>query len=297
MKRREFIAALSGAAVALSSKMQAQQAAKIARIGFLGVQSAETHAARVAAFRAGLRDLGYLEGSNIVIEYRWAEGNYDRLPALANELVRLNIDVLLTHTSSGAIAAKNATSTIPIVVTAIDDMLALGLVSSLSHPGGNITGLSIFGSELGAKRLELLKEAVPPLVRAALLLNPDNASSGKMLDEATNAAQALQIELFPLYAREPSEFEQVFKSAVDRNVGAIFVQEDTMLTANARSFARLTIKRRLPSAGFPEFARAGCLIGNGINFPDTDYRAASFVDKILRGAKPGDLPVEFARTC
>jgi putative tryptophan/tyrosine transport system substrate-binding protein len=127
-----------------------------------------------------------------------------------------------------------------------------------------------------------------------LLLNPDNASSGKMLKETANAAQALRIEVLPLYARNPSEFEQAFKSAVDGNVGAIFVHEDTMLTANARTFALLTIKYRLPSAGFPEFARAGCLIGNGINFPDTDYRAANFVDKILRGAKAGDLPVERA---
>jgi putative ABC transport system substrate-binding protein len=229
-----------------------------------------------------------MEGSNVIIEYRWAEGHYDRLPALANELVRLNIDVLLTHATPGAIAAKNASATIPIVITAIDDMLALGLVSSLSHPGGNITGLSIFGSELMAKRLELLKEAVPPLVRAALLLNPDNASSGKALKETMNAAQVLHIELLPLYARESSDFEQALKSAVDQNVGAIVVQEDTMLTANAKLFARLTIEHRLPSGGFPEFARAGCLIGNGINFPDTDYRAAAFVDKILKGAKPGD---------
>jgi putative tryptophan/tyrosine transport system substrate-binding protein len=295
MRRREFITLLGSMAAAWTFEVRAQQAPKTARIGFLGLQSAETHSARTAALHAGLRDLGYVEGSNIAIEYRWAEGNYDRLPALANELVRLNIEVLLTHATPGAIAAKNATtSTIPIVVTAIDDMLALGLVSSLSHPGGNITGLSIFGSELTAKRLELLKEAVPPLVRAALLLNPDNASSGKVLNETANAAQALQIELLPLHAREPSEFEKVFKLAVDQNVGAMFVQEDTTLTANARLFARLAIEYRLPSGGFPEFARAGCLIGNGINFPDTDYRAASFVDKILRGAKPGDLPVERA---
>jgi putative ABC transport system substrate-binding protein len=292
MIRRQFIGLLGGAA-AWPVSVGAQDAT-VPRIGFLGVQSAETHAHRVAALRAGLRELGYIEGTNILIEYRWAEGHYDRLPVLANELVRLNVNLILTHTSSGAIAARNATSTIPIVITAIDDMLALGLVSSLSHPGGNITGLSIFGSELTAKRLELLKETVPSMVRAALLLNPDNASSGKVLKETTNAAQALQVELLPLYARQPTDFKKAFNSAVDENVGAMFVQEDTTLTANADVFAHLAIEHRLPSAGFPEFARAGCLIGNGINFPDTDYRAASFVDKILRGAKPGDLPVERA---
>jgi putative ABC transport system substrate-binding protein len=292
--RRDVLALLGGTTAVSWPVSAGAQDATVPRIGFLGVQSAETHAHRVAALRAGLRELAYVEGTNIVIEYRWAEGHYDRLPALANELVRLNVNLILTHTSAGAIAARNATSTIPIVITAIDDMLAFGLVSSLSHPGGNITGISVFGSELTAKRLELLKEALPPLLRAALLLNPDNPSSEKVLKETTNAAQALKVELLPLYARQSSEMEQAFNSTADRTVGAIFVQEDTTLTANASLFARLAIEHGLPSAGFPEFARAGCLIGNGINFPDTEYRAASFVDKILRGAKPGDLPVERA---
>jgi len=163
IRRREFILALGGAA-AWPLAARAQQP-KVARIGFLGLVSPTSHASRLAALRAGLRDLGWVEGRNMLIEFRWAEGNYDRLPALAEELVRLNVDVLVTHASPGALAAKRATSKIPIVITAVGDMLALDLVSSLSRPGGNITGLSIFNPELAAKRLELLKEAFPALTK------------------------------------------------------------------------------------------------------------------------------------
>jgi putative ABC transport system substrate-binding protein len=176
IKRREFITLLGGAAAAWPGAVGAQQA-KVARIGFLGLVSAASHASRVTALRAGLRDLGWIEGRNILIEFRWAEGNYDRLPELAAELVRLNVDVLVTHGSTGALAARKATSTVPIVITALPDMLALGLVESLSRPGGNITGLSFFNAELAAKRLELLKEAIPALTKAAILLNPNNAST------------------------------------------------------------------------------------------------------------------------
>ena len=169
MRRREFIKLLGGAAVAWPSATHAQQP-KVARIGFLGLVSPASHAPRVAALRAGLRDLGWIEGKNIHIEFRWAEGNYDRLPILAQELIRLNIDALITHGAAGSLAAKGATSTIPIVITAVGDMLALGLVTSLSRPGGNITGLSLFVAELTAKRLEPIKEAVPSLTKAAVLL-------------------------------------------------------------------------------------------------------------------------------
>src|SRR5436190_18535934 len=175
MNRRQFIGLL-GSAAAWPGAARAQTA-KTPRIGFLGLVSASSHASRVAAFRAGLRDLGWIEGRNLVIEFRWAEGDYDRLPALAEELLRLNTDVLVTHGAAGALAAKKATSTIPIVITAVGDMLALGLVSSLSRPGGNITGLSLFAAELTAKRLELTKEAVPSLTKAAVLVNPDNAAT------------------------------------------------------------------------------------------------------------------------
>jgi putative ABC transport system substrate-binding protein len=283
VKRREFITLLGGAA-ALPLATHAQPA-KTARIGFLGLVSVSSHASRVAALRAGLRDLGWIEGRNLFIEFRWAEGHYDRLPALAEELLRLNIDVLVTHGAAGALAAKKATLTIPIVITAVGDMLALGLISSLSRPGGNITGLSLFAAELTAKRLELVKEAVPSVTRVAILLNPGNASTQFVLSET-------EVELRAFEARHPADFAQVFAAMADQQVGALVIHEDTMLNANVNSLAVFAAVRRLPSSGFPEFVRAGGLLAYGINFPDTDYRAAAFVDKILKGAKAGDLPVE-----
>jgi putative tryptophan/tyrosine transport system substrate-binding protein len=291
MRRREFITLLGGAAAAWPLSARAQPA-KTARIGFLGLVSASSHASRIAALRAGLRDLGWIEGRNLFIEFRWAEGHYDRLPALAEELLRLNIDVLVTHGAAGALAAKKATLTIPIVITAVGDMLALGLISSLSRPGGNITGLSLFAAELTAKRLELVKEAVPSVTRVAILLNPGNASTQFVLSETEATAKASKVELRAFEARLPADFAQVFAAMADQQVGALVIHEDTMLNANVNSLAVFAAVRRLPSSGFPEFVRAGGLLAYGINFPDTDYRAAAFVDKILKGAKAGDLPVE-----
>ena len=290
-RRRAFISLLGGAAVAWPLVARAQPA-KGARIGFLGLVSSSSHASRLAAFRAGLRDLGWIEGRNLVVEFRWAEGNYDRLPALAEELLRLNIDVLVTHGAAGALAAKKATSTIPIVITAVGDMLALGLVSSLARPGGNVTGLSLFAAELTAKRLELIKEAVPSVTRVAILLNPGNASTQFVLSETEATAKGAGVELRAFEARQPSDFSRVFAAMADQQVGALVIHEDTLLNANANALAIFAAVRRLPSSGFPEFVRAGGLLAYGINFPDTDYRAAAFVDKILKGAKAADLPVE-----
>jgi putative ABC transport system substrate-binding protein len=290
MRRRDFIALVGGAALSAPLNARAQQ--KVARIGFLGLVSPASHASRTSALRAGLSDLGYIEGKNLVIEFRWAEGNYDRLPALADELVRLKVDVLLTHGSSGALAAKKATSTIPIVITAVGDMVELGLVSSLSRPGGNITGLSLFAAAHTAKRLELLKEAIPALTRTALLLNPDNFSYALVVREVGATAKALNLELRTFDVRHPDDLAQTFAAMADQCVGAIVIHEDTMLNANAAMIADLAIAKRMPSCGFPEFVKAGGLLAYGINFPDMDYRAATFVDKILKGAKPGDLPVE-----
>ena len=194
-----------GGAATLPLVARAQQA-KVARIGFLGLVSPASHAPRLAMLRAGLRDLGWIEGKNLRIEFRWAEGNYDRLPDLALELVRLNIDVLVTHGAAGSLAAKRATSTIPIVITAVGDMLALGLVASLSRPGGNITGLSLFVAELTAKRLELVKEAVPSLTKAAVLLNPDNASTPNVLQEIEATARLLNVAVQPFEVRRSSDF-------------------------------------------------------------------------------------------
>jgi putative tryptophan/tyrosine transport system substrate-binding protein len=283
--------ALVGGAAASPIVARAQPA-KAARIGFLGLVSPSSHASRVAAFRAGLRDLGWIDGRNLVIEFRWAEGNYDRLPALAEELLRLKIDVLVTHGAAGALAAKKVTSTIPIVITAVGDMLTLGLVSSLSRPGGNITGLSLFAAELTAKRLELIKEAIPSVTRVAVLLNPGNESTRFVLSETETTAKAAGVELRAFEARQAADFARAFAAMADHPVGALVLHEDTVLNANANAVAIFAAARRLPSSGFPEFARAGGLLAYGINFPDTDYRAAAFVDKILKGAKAGDLPIE-----
>jgi putative tryptophan/tyrosine transport system substrate-binding protein len=290
MKRRAFIT-LAGGAAAWPLTARAQQGERMRRIGFLGLDSVSSHAARLAALRAGLRDRGWLEGTNLLIEYRWAEGDYKRLRGLADELVQLKVDVLVTHASAGALAAKSATSTIPIVLTAVGDIVALGLVSSLSLPGGNITGLSIFTPELTAKRLELLKEAVPSLTKAALLLNPDNPLNRLVLQEIEPMTKALNIALQTFEAR-PSDFGQVFAAMIDQRAAALVLYEDTMMNANSNALAVLAAVNRLPSCGFPEFVRAGGLIGYGINLPEMDYRAAAFVDKILKGAKPGELPVE-----
>ena len=286
-----FITLVGGAAAGWPLAARAQQA-KVARIGFLGSVSASSHAPRLAAFRAGLRDLGWLEGTNLFFEYRWAEGNYERLRGLADELVQLKVDVLVTHATPAALAAKSATSTIPIVLTAVGDILGLGLVSSLRLPGGNITGLSFFTPEFTAKRLELLKEAVPSLTKAALLLNPDNPLNRLVLQEIEPTAKTSNIALQTFEARRPSEFGQVFATMIDQKVAALLLNEDTMFNANSSALAVLAAVNRLPSSGFPEFARAGGLIAYGVNLPDMDYRAAAFVDKILKGAKPGELPIE-----
>jgi hypothetical protein len=220
MKRRVFITLLGGAA-AWPLPVRAQQRAKVAHIGYLGLVSASWHTPRVTAFRAGLRDLGYAEGKNIVIEFRWAEGRYDQLPALAAELVRLDVDVIVTHTVTGAIAAKQATSTIPIVITAASDLLAFGLVESLARPGGNLTGLSFFNAELVAKRLELLKELAPSLAKAAVLLNADNPAGNQLiLRELEPTAKALKVELLTFEARGPGDFEGVFAAMVSQQIGA-----------------------------------------------------------------------------
>jgi putative ABC transport system substrate-binding protein len=291
VRRREFITLVGGAAAGWPLAARAQQT-KVARIGFLGLDSASSHSARLAALRAVLRDLGWLEGTNLLIEYRWAEGNYERLSGLADELVQLKVDVLVTHGTPGARAAKSASSTIPIVLTAVGDILGLGLVSSLRLPGGNITGLSTFVPELTAKRLELLKEAVPSLTKAALLLNPDTPLGQFVFQEIEPTAKALNIAVQTFEARRPSEFGQVFATMIEQRADALVLSEDSMIITNSNALAVLAAVNRLASCGFPEFARAGGLIALGVNFPDMDYRAATFVDKILKGAKPGELPIE-----
>jgi putative ABC transport system substrate-binding protein len=295
MKRRDFIKVIGGTAVAWPLAARAQQRAKVAHIGYLGLVSASWHTPRVTAFRAGLRDLGYAEGKDILIEFRWAEGRYDQLPALAAELVGLNVDVIVTHTVPGAIAAKQATSTIPIVITAASDLLAFGLVEGLARPGGNLTGLSFFNAELVAKRLELLKELAPSMAKAAVLLNAANSAGNQLiLRELEPTAKALKVELLTFEARGLGDFEGVFEAMISQQIGAAVLHEDPMLNANSKAIVDILARHRLLACGFPEFAAAGGLMAYGVDLPEMDRRAAVFVDKILKGAKPADLPVERA---
>jgi ABC-type uncharacterized transport system substrate-binding protein len=272
--------------------VEAQLATKVYRIGFLGAASASTHPARLEALLAGLRDVGYVEGKNIVIEYRWAEGRYDRLPVLAAELVRLKVDVLVTAGTPAISAAKQTTTTIPIVMAGSGDAVAAGLVASLARPGGNVTGLTDALPELMTKWLELLKEAVPRTERVAVVVNPDNPTSVPARKAMETTARSLNIELHRFEVRRPSELEGVFAAMTKSRIDAVLVSTDSLFNANVRVIASLAAKRHLPAAGSKEFAEAGATIGYGVDFSDNYRRAALFVDKILRGAKPADLPVE-----
>ena len=291
--RRELLIALgAGALAAPFASFAQQQPAKVPRIGFLGASSASGIASRLEAFRAGLRDLGYEEGRNIFIDFRWAEGKYERLPGLAAELVRLNVDVLVSQGTPATLAAKRATTTIPIVMPAVGDAIATGIVASLARPGGNITGSTFFGPELNAKRLEFLKEALPRITHVAVLLNPDNPGVRPNLQAMELTAKLLNVRLQRFEVRGRDEFENAFSVMAKRRVEAIAIPEHSIFVANAGLIADLAAKQRLPSAGQKEFAEAGGMIGYGANFLELYRRAGYFVDKILKGAKPGDIPVE-----
>jgi ABC-type uncharacterized transport system substrate-binding protein len=286
-----FILALGILAAPLAA--HAQQAGKVPRIGFLGVTSESAFGDRLGAFRDGLRDRGYVEGKNLVIEFRWAEGHYDRLPALAAELVGLPVDLLVTHGAPGTWAAKRATTTLPIVMAVSGDAVATGLVASLARSGGNITGTTFFSPELNAKGVELLKEAVPRIRRVAVLVNPDNPLKGPTLHGMARTATSLKLELQPVETRGPREFESAFAAMATQRVDALAITDDLILINNARGLAALATKRRLPStAGFREFATAGGLMSYGVDLPGQFRQAAVFVDKLLKGAKAADLPVE-----
>ena len=273
---------------------EAQPAGKVYRIAFLGSTSPSGYASQMEAFRGGLRDLGYVESQNLVIEFRWAQGKYDRLPELAAELVRLKPDVLVTHGVPGTLAAKRATDTIPIVMGVVGEAIAIGAVEGLARPGRNITGSSFFVPELNAKRLEVLKEALPRLRRVGVLLNRDNPVNATVLKAMEHTAQALKIQLRSVEVRDPADFEDAVSTLVKERADAIAVQDDAMLFAQVRRIADLARRHHVPTIGFVDYARAGGLLAYGVNFADLWRRAAGFVDKILKGAKPADLPVEQA---
>jgi putative ABC transport system substrate-binding protein len=292
MKRRDFITLLGGASVAWPFAARAQQTAKVTRIGFLGPASASMTAGWIDALRAGLRDLGYLEGKNILFEFRWAEGKDDRLPGLVAELVSLNVDVLVTFGTPGTRAAKEARTTIPIVMAATGDAVATGIIASLARPGGNITGQTILDPELCAKRLELLKEALPRTKRVAILLNPDNPISWANLQAAKLTAASISLELQQFEARGPTEIANAFSAMANSSVDAVEVFEDAIFFAHNKTIADNALVRRLPLIGYLDLADAGGLMAYGVNFTELFRRTAVFVDKIVKGAKPGDLPVE-----
>jgi putative ABC transport system substrate-binding protein len=274
---------------------EAQPAEKIPRVGYIspGSHADQARQRRLEAFRQGLRDLGYVEGKNVSIESRWAEGKYDRYPALVADLVRLKVDVIVTVGGAATQAARRATTTIPIVMSVVIDPLGAGLVPNLAHPGGNITGTSMMAPDLVGKQLELLKEVVPRVSRVALLWNPDNPGGAPQLKQAEAVALALGVRLQPLEARDPQGIDSAFAAMAKEQVGALVILVDAVFTNQVRQIAALAAKGHLPSIyGQREYAGAGGLIVYSSNPLDLERRAAIFVDKILKGAKPGDLPVE-----
>ena len=289
--RRQLVIG-AGALLAVPAIAHGQRAEKVHRIGVLGTTSPKVHGAFVDAFRDGLRERGYVEGKSVIIEVRWAENNYERLPALAAELVRLNVDLVLTHGAPGARAAKAATSTIPIVIAISGEAVATGLVQSLARPGGNVTGSTFSYAELNAKRLELLKEALPNLRRVAVLANGENPGHVMTFEAASRTARSIGIEVVQITARSAEELDGAFGQITRAQCEALIVYEDPLFLAEASRLAALSDRHRLPGAGFREFADAGGLLGFGINFPAVWRQAARFVERIFKGARPGELPME-----
>ena len=291
--RREFIGTLAGGLLAAPLAAEAQAPAKVPRIGFLSVLSLTDNPHELEAFRQGLRELGYVEGQTIAIEYRFAEGRPERLPALAAELVRLKVDVIVTAGPPAPEAAKQATSTIPIVVAATGDPVAEGLVASLARPGGNITGLATISSELVGKQLELLKELVPKISRVAVLQNPSNNHHPFVVRQAEAAARALGLKLHIVQAGTSLEIDAAFAKMRSQRAGGVLVLRDAQFLTQRTQIAALAAKSRLPAVySFRDQVEAGGLMAYGANSPQMYRRAATYVDKILKGAKPADLPVE-----
>jgi len=293
MNRRTFLCGLTLGTLSAPLTVDAQQPGKVARIGVLSQGSSTSGPHIREAFRQGLRDLGYAEGQNIVIEYRYAEGKAERLPDLAAELLRLKVDVIVAGGTLAPLAAKHATGTIPIVMSAAGDPVGTGLVPSLAKPGGNVTGLSNFSADLTAKRLQLLKEILPGVSRVAVLWNGANPIAALLMRETEAAARTLGLQVQSLEVRGPDEFENALPAAVSGGAGALFVVDDPLVFIARLRIADFAARNRLPmTAIYREFAEAGGLMTFGANLADLNRRAAIYVDKILKGAKPADLPVE-----
>jgi len=295
LDRRTFLSALTGSLLAAPFVAEAQPAGKVARIGYLAPNLA-VNPHLPEAFRQGLRDLGYVEGRNLVIEIRSAEGKLERLPALAAELVALKVDVIVAGGTPAALAAKQATTTLPIVVSAAGDPVTSGLVTSLARPGGNVTGLSMLSPDLVGKCLEQLKQAVPGVSRVAVLWQPGavpERTEKDILQGAEVAARALGVQLQFVEARGPEEFDRAFSEIIRVRAGALTVLPSSMFISERRRLVDLAAKNRLPAVySVREFVDAGSFMAYGPNLPDLNRRAATYVDRILKGAKPGDLPIE-----
>ena len=294
-KRRLFSIALCAALLAFSSVVEAQQK-KIPRVGFLAAGSSSASAENLELLRQGLQKLGYIEQKNIVIEYRFGEGEFDKLLELASELVRLKVDVLVAQATAGALAAKKATSAVPIVFVAVADPIGSGVVASLARPEGNITGFSTMNAGLSAKRLELLKETFPKTSRVAVLLRPDahgETTVKNMLKETEDAAHELRVQLQLIEVHGPGDIDKAFSAMIKERAGAFVVFPRPAVIAERKRIVELATAHRIP-AMYPNspWVDTGGLMSYSTNFSEQYYRAAAYVDRILKGAKPGDLPVE-----
>ena len=292
--KKTFCFVLGVMLVMLCSSAQAQPTNKVARIGFLAAPSRAGMSHLSEAFLQGLRELGYVEGKNIAIEYRWADGKFERLPELAAELVRLKLDVIVAALTQASLAAKAATVTIPIVTVAVANPVDSGIIASLARPGANITGTSVMNDEVVGKQLELLKEALPTISRVGAMWNPANPVFQKLQLRALEVtSRALNVSLQKVEARDQEEIERAFKAIAKARTRALHVLPDPVFTAHRRRVADLALKLQLPAvSGTRESAEAGLLMSYGPSFPESYRRAAIYVDKILKGAKPGDIPVE-----
>jgi putative ABC transport system substrate-binding protein len=291
ISRRGFLAAAGLAILASPCAARAQQARRPYRLGILEAVPATQNAANLDALRRGLRDLGYVEGRNLVIEYRSADGRAERFPGLASELVRLKVHLIVARGTPATRAARNATHTIPVVMATMGDVQPL--VASLSHPGSNITGMTTFSTELTGKRIELLKQLVPPLSRLALLHNMGNPAAAPEWEETKAAARSLGLQAELLDVRRPGDLAHAFDVVARRRIGAVVIGADGLTQMHQRTIVDLAARNRVP-ATYParEFVEVGGLMAYALSYPDLYFRFASFIDKILKGANPGDLPVE-----
>ena len=293
MRRRAFLGGSVLMTLTAPLGAEAQQSGRVWRIGFLSSASPSAGVDRLVAFKEGLRERGYMEGQNLAIEYRWAEGRDDRLPALAADLVRLGVDMIVTQGTLATVEARKVSTTIPIVFAVAGEPVGAGLVDSLTRPGGNVTGFAVMGAEMTAKRLEFLREAVPSVTRVAALWNPGNASSGPELKATEVAAQTLGMQLQSVGVRDARGLDLAFAAMTKERAGALIVLSDSMLFGQRMRIADWAAQNRLPAIAWTrEFAEDGRLLMVYGPVAEMHRRAAAYVDRILRGARPADLPVE-----